>query len=289
VIALNRNNRLWKQVAVVISLAGFFYSAHAADGRAEEIVSKHLDSIGTAAARTSVKSLAVQGTLRFKILTGGAGEAVGSWGRVSEQRKSNFVMRFGNGDWRGEQFIFDGDRTSFAAATSQHLYSSFAKFVSAHDFIVKEGLLGGELSTAWALENLDQGRSKLNYVGRKKIDGHELEGIEYVNKGGDDMTVKLYFDPETYRHVLTIYSVDVAPIGAQHGITTSARQDELRYTLEERFSEFQAADGLTLPRRYTLQYTEQLQDGSTHVYDWDMTADKIHDNLDLDPGNFRLR
>ena len=288
-IALKRNTRPWKRVAVVISLAGVFYSAHAADGRAEEIVSKHLDSIGTAVARASVKSLAVQGTLRFKILTGGAGEAVGSWGRVSEQRKSNFVMRFGKGDWRGEQFIFDGDRTSFAAATSQHLYSSFAKFVSAHDFIVKEGLLGGELSTAWALENLDLGRTKLTYVGTKKIDGHEMEGIQYVNSRGDDMTVKLYFDPETYRHVLTIYSVDVSPIGAQHGITTSARQDELRYTLEERFSEFQAADGLTLPRRYTLQYTEQLQDGSTHVYDWDMTAEKIHDNLDLDPGNFRPR
>ena len=57
------------------------------------------------------------------------------------------------------------------------------------------------------------------------------------------------FDPETYRHVMTIYSVEVAPIGAQHGITTSARQDELRFTLEERFSEFQAADDSTLPRR----------------------------------------
>jgi len=285
---LRRISGNWRRSALALSLAGFVYSAHAADTKPEEIVAKHLDSIGTTEARAAIRSRAVQGTLRFKILVGGSGEVVGSWGRVSEQRKSNFVMRFGNGDWRGEQFIFDGDKTSFAAATSSHRWSVFAKFVLSQDFIVKEGLLGGELSTAWALQNLDQSRVKLDSIGLKKVDGRELQGIEYHSKGNTDMTVKLYFEPETYHHVMTVYSVEVAP-NMGHSVTTSARQQEIRYTIEERFSDFQKDNGITLPRHYDLQYTQELQSGSTRVYDWDMTADKILNNLDLDPGNFRLK
>jgi hypothetical protein len=260
----------------------------AADTKPEDIVAKHLDSIGTAEARAAIKSRAVQGSLRFKVLVGGAGEIAGSWGQVSEQHKSNFVMRFGTGDWRGEQFVFNGDKTSFAAATASHRPSVFGKFVSDQDFIIKEGLLGGELSTAWALQNLDPARVKLDYMGLKKIDGRELQGIQYLSKGNTDMTVKLYFDPETYRHVMTVYSVSFSPNMGRH-VTDSVNQQEIRYTIEERFSDFQTADGITLPRRYDLQYTQELASGSTRVYDWDMTADKILNNIELAPGNFQIK
>ena len=284
-----RNSHRWRKAVLVLSFAGPFCSAHAADTTPAEVVAKHLDSIGTSEARTAITSRAVQGTLRFKILVGGAGESVGSWGRVSEGRKSKFVMRFGSGDWRGEQFIFDGERTSFAVATASHQPSDLAKFVSAQDSMVKEGLLGGELSTAWALQNLDPSRGRLEYLGLKKIDGHELHGMQYFPKGGTEMTVKLYFDPSTYRHVKSVYSVSVVPSGVRNGITTSVDQKEIRYTIEERFTDFQTENGITLPRRYDLQYTEELQDGTTRLYDWDMTADKIHDNIGLDQGNFQIK
>jgi hypothetical protein len=277
------------KIALALSLAGLFNLAHAADTKPADIVAKHLDSIGTADARAAINTRAVQGTLRFKILVGGAGEVVGSWGRVSEQRKSNFVMRFGSGDWRGEQFIFDGEKTSFAAATSSHLRSEFAQFVNNQDFIVREGLLGGELSTAWALENLDSNRVKLEYIGLKKVDGRELHGIDYSSKANGDMTVKLYFDPESYHHVKTIYSVVITPSGVGHGVTTSASQQEIRYTIEERFSDFQTDNGITLPRHYDLQYTQELQNGSTRAYDWDMTVNKLVNNIGLNPGNFQIK
>jgi hypothetical protein len=279
--------RTCAHLALALSLAACAAPVHAGDAKPEEIVAKHLDSIGTAEARGAVKSRAVQGNLRFKILVGGAGESVGSWGRVSEGRKSRFVMRFGSGDWRGEQFIFDGQKTSFAAATASHLRSNFAKFINGHDFIVEEGLLGGELSTAWALANLDPNRVKLEDAGLKKIDGHELRCLEYWPKDTSDMNVKLYFDPETYRHVMTVYSARTVDSGVSQGITRSAQQHEIRYTIEERFSDFKTDNGITLPRHYDLQYTEELQSGNTHLYDWDMTADKIVDNIGLDPDNFK--
>jgi hypothetical protein len=271
-----------------MSVGLLLHAAHAADTKAEEIVAQHLDSLGTAEARAAVKSRAIEGTLRFKALVGGSGEIVGSWGRVSEQRKSNFVMRFGTGDWRGEQFVFNGDKTWFAAATASHRPSVLAKFVSSQDFIIKEGLLGGELSTGWALQNLNRDRVKLEYMGLKKIDGHELQGIEYYSKRNTDMTVKLYFDPETHRHVMTVFAVAISP-NMSHLVTESVNQQEIRYTVEERFSDFQTDNGITLPRHYDLQYTQELQSGSTRVYDWDMTADKVLNNLDLDSGNFQIK
>jgi hypothetical protein len=286
---LNKTERCCRNLLLTFSLAGLIHSAHAADTKPEEIVAKHLDSIGTAEARGAVTSRAVQGTLRFKILVGGSGESVGSWGRASDHSKSRFVMRFGHGNWRGEEFITDGEKASYAAATASHQYSDFAKFVSGQNFIVKEGWLGGELSTSWALANLDPNRGKLTYLGLKKVGGHELQTLEYVSKSGTGLSVKLYFDPETYHHVRTVYTVVAIPSGVPYGIVTSAEQQQLRFTIEEIFSDFKTENGITLPRHYDLQYTEELQSGSTHLYDWDMTADVLHDNVGLDPGNFQIK
>jgi hypothetical protein len=122
------------------------------------------------------------------------------------------------------------------------------------------------------------------------------------------MESDLYFDPETYRHVLTVYSLTAASgLGGsvlsasdQVGLTTpannpgsdptqSSRQREIRYTLEERFSEFDATDGLTLPSHYNIHFTEELQNGHTTVYEWDMAATEVSNNMTLDPRNFQIK
>lgn len=204
-----------RYLAVLCLLLSSLWGIADDDTKPEEIVAKHLDSIGTAEARAAVKARGVQGTLSFKILAHGTvsgdeastADATGTWGYVSEQRKSNFVMKFGSAAWRGERFVFDGNKTSFAVFTSSHRPSSFGDFVRTQDFILTEGWLGGELSTGWALENLDRTRGKLNYVGLKKIDGRDLQCIEYFSKADENMAIKLYFDPATHRHVMTVYSM----------------------------------------------------------------------------------
>jgi hypothetical protein len=50
-----------------------FLVAAAADTKSEDIVAKHLDSIGTPEAWAAVKSRALQGTLHFKELVAGRG------------------------------------------------------------------------------------------------------------------------------------------------------------------------------------------------------------------------
>ena len=76
----------------------------AADVKPEELVAHHLDSLGTAAARSANKSRVIQGTARFKLLVGGGGELEGKGAVVSEERKLNIMMKFPS-DYKGEQFI----------------------------------------------------------------------------------------------------------------------------------------------------------------------------------------
>jgi hypothetical protein len=289
----------------------------ASDLKPAEIVARHLDSVAPAATRAAAKSRVVQGTLTFRVPVGGGGEVAGTWGRVSSEDKSAFVMRFRAGNWRGEQFTFDGSKTGFAAATSSHRRSEFAEFISSQDFIIKEGLLGGEYSTGWALTRLEENHARVESLGRKKVHGRELIGLQYFSKKTNDMQVKMYFDPETFRHVLTIYSMTIAP-NMSSDVMQSPSQKETRYTLEEEFSDFKTTEGVTLPTIYRLQWTEDLpacttcdgsqvgpssvaagqmptreqvltDSGRTLLFDWQMTVTGLRDNIPLDAGNFQLQ
>jgi hypothetical protein len=71
--------------------------------------------------------------------------------------------------------------------------------------------------------------------------------------------------------------------------TQSSKQREIRYTVEERFGDFKATDGITLPSHYNLHFTQELQDGRTVVYEWDMTANEVSNNISLDPRNFQIK
>ena len=125
---------------------------------------------------------------------------------LSEGRKVLLMMKFPNNDYRGERFIFDGDRIEIRGAMPNQSRSTLGEFVYVQDAIIKEGLLGGALSTAWPLLKLDEHRVKLSYDGLKNLDGQQLYAVRYKPKKSTDLTIYLYFDPETYRHVRTVYT-----------------------------------------------------------------------------------
>ena len=71
--------------------------------------------------------------------------------------------------------------------------------------------------------------------------------------------------------------------------TRSSKQQQIRYTLEERFSDFNTTDGMTLPTHYNIHFTQEAQDGKTTVYEWDLTANEVSENMSLDPRNFQVK
>lgn len=315
------------RMILCLGLLAFPFFCFAAELKPEDLIAKHLDSIGTAEARKSVKSRVVQGTAQYKILVGGAGTLDGKAVMVSEGDKLRLLFKFENNDYKGEQFVSDGNRLEVAPTTAQRSRSPFGDFIYTQNTAIHEGLFGGVLSTAWPLMDLDERKPKLSYQGLKTIDGRQLHDLHYKPKKGSDQVIDLYFDPETFRHVLTVYTLtvhqrvvqgtsvqtaggsnvpvqmtQVSPLdqlkgstpdspnpggGSQSPEVATARQQETRIRLEERFSDFKTADGLTMPTHYDLHFTSELQNGATSVYEWDVKVGDIGENVPLDPKNFQ--
>ena len=280
-------------VALFLSAVSALMSG--AEMKTEDVVARHLVSIGTAEVQSAAKSRIVQGTSRFKMLVGGGGELQGTSALGSEGRKAVVMIKLANTDYRGEQFVTDGDKVSVAATTGNHRRSSFGEFVHSQDQIVRQGLIGGALTTAWALSHLDENKATLSFDGEKKADGRPAYQLTYHSRKNDDITVHLYFDSESYRHVMTTYAITLASGLAPNAgagaadVTQSSRQKEIRYTIEERFSDFKIAEGLTLPTKYSIHFTEELQNGTTNVYEWDLSLNEVSNNQSLDPKNFLVK
>jgi hypothetical protein len=253
---------------------------------ADELVGKHLAAIGTADARAAVKTRVVQGNAIFKILVGGGGQIEGTSGMVSEGRKQRFVLRFQQ-TYHGENFLFNGDKVSIGFSNSDQTRSGLASLIYAQDAIIREGLWGGALSTGWALLDVPGRKAKLTYDGLKKVDGRELHRLTYQPRKGTDLKIQLFFEPETFRHVMTTYLLEVGNnVGKTVLESPTLKAD--RTTLEERFSDFTTDGGITLPTRWTFQYARELPSGATSLFEWEI-KEEIRQNVTLDPKNFEVK
>jgi len=251
-----------------------------------ELVAKHLESIGPAEARSAAKSRIAEGTVQMRILLGGAATAWGQAGLISEGRKVLLSLRFTHPDYAGEHMVFDGEKFQVGRANPVSR-SGFGEFIHRYNQILREGLVGGVLSTGWPLLDVEGNRPRLLYEGLKKMDGEPLHELTYsARKGGGEVKIHLYLEPETFRHVRSVY---VLIIHAQMGRTAveSISQRETRLTLEERFSEFQVVDGLTLPTHWKIHYTAERN--STTLWEWDIVFEKVQNNLGVDPKSFAIQ
>ncbi|MFZ3342058.1 MAG: hypothetical protein WA213_14325 [Terriglobales bacterium] len=256
----------------------------AADLKPEEIVAKHLDSIGSAEARAKVKSRVIQGGLTYRILVGGSGVVPGKFQFASEAPKTDLLMKINANGYLGEWFICDGDKTSAAATYPDKTRSEFGNFVLSQDMILRENLLGGVWSTGWPLLDLEAHKPKLHAEGLKKVDGKELLAIRYEPKRRTDLEITLYFDPQTYQHVMTVYEME-PPNSLAGGETRQAGKQPRRYRLEEHFSDFKTVDGLTLPTHYDLRFTL----GYVKSVEWEVDQPSIANNMSIDPRTFQVR
>ncbi len=271
--------------AIILTLTP---ALRAADMTAEELVAKHLASIGTAEARNA-KTRISEGAVTYKILVGGSGEASGKSFFVSQGVKRQLLMKINDRNYRGEQWICDGNNDSVSFSLTQQKRSQFGEFLFGQPAPLREGLLGGLLTTAWPLLDPAARNAKLSYQGLKKVDGRDLHDLVYKPKKGSDYEIHLYFDPETFHHVLTVYTITIQPQLRFDGDTTNARQLPERHRIEERFSDFKQFDGLTLPTQYELRYTQELQTGGTTLFVWDIAVSQITNNVGVDPRNFELK
>lgn len=248
----------------------------------DELVSRHLASIGTPEARAAVTSRGANGTIQMVSRVGRTANLEGKGVLVSTGSKMRYSLKFTSQGYPGEQLAFDGNKSSTGISpTGQR--TSLCALLNRDDMPLKEGLIGGVLSTAWPLLRISQQQPKLDYRGMNKVEGRQLHEVSYrAKKGSGEMRISLYFDPETFRHVRTKYQLEGAPemgSGLNNQSTRGSRDSgelggDSRYEVIETFDDFKAVDGLTLPYKYKLQLSIQTAT-QTIIYDWTLTVDEL--------------
>jgi hypothetical protein len=240
----------------------------------DEIVSRHLASIGSADARAAAVSRVAQGKVVFAEIIRHSLRLEGTATLLSQQQKHKYEFQFGNPQYPGEQFVFDGNQ-ELVAMIDQSSRSKLGSFLFSQEEVMREGLFGGILATGWPLLNTQNTNPSLKYEGQKKINGQQLYEISYLPKKrseSGDLSIRLYFEPETYHHVLTVYTVTT-----QQRSQTASDPNQTTVIVEERFGDFQPVDGLTLPRHWDIRYRVEPQNFAEE-YDWDVSLTQIENN-----------
>jgi hypothetical protein len=252
----------------------------------EDVVAKHLESIGTAEARRAVRNLVVSGSVVFTIRSGGKGQTGGSSLIASEGEMNLLKMVFQSSPTYPHELLSYDGKTFGAVHVRPGARSPLGEFLMSHDMIFKQGLIGGTLSTAWPLLNLTERNVKLDYEGTKKIGDRQTHELRYTPRKGSEMKIKLFFDAETFQHVRTEYERTIAAsLGGR--ISTqgaSAGKNEVRYKLVEEFSDFKKEGGLTLPHTYKL--TMNVQGPIIVLQDWVFDLTQFAFNQQLNPKDF---
>lgn len=255
--------------------------------QAEELLSRHLEAVGSASARAAVKNRFAAGAAKFVGRIGATANVEGTVGMVSLYPKVRYSVKFPDPQYPGEQLAYDG-KSVVVGSLPAGRRSPLSLFIQQQDLPVKDGLLGGVLSTSWPLLR-DPVPARLEYKGKKKIDGRQLHVLGYhQQKGSPDLKVTLYFDAETFRHIRTEYEFRIGARLAIGGPNQSNLIQESIYLLSENFDDFRLVDGLTLPHSYKLQLSVQAS-LSAVLMDWNISLDKIAHNQQIEDNVFTLK
>ena len=255
---------------LVSALVGvlFLPAAGKDESAVDNLVKQHLASIGAESARAAAKTRVVEGTVRFRVLSGGDSqymrwaqlpegtEQMGKEVLVSQDNKMVSLLKLAMPSYHGERFVTDG-RKNMVSEIRPGVYSDLGEFVHIHDEILTEGLWGGTLSTGWALAHLKDSQAKIKDKGMRKIENRQLRVLQYVPAKRSDLEIELFFDPETMRHVMTRYSLTISPQMGHTDVDT-ARQYPTRYEVEEQFLDFERKNDLQLPKQWLIRFTENV-------------------------------
>lgn len=249
----------------------------------EELVAKHLDSIGTPEARAANRNRIMGGLVTLSIRQGGNGNMDGRALMASEGQRNMIQLAFASAEYPFEKFSYDG-KNFMAKSFRDNVRSPLARFFISQGGIFKEGLVGGALNTAWPLNELATRNPKIEYNGMKKVGDRQAHELKYSPRKGSDFKIKLYFDAENFRHLRTEYDRTIAAtMGPVPG--ASAGRLETRYKLVEEFADFKAEEGLTLPHTYRLEL--QIQSGeSPLLLDWVMQLNDFKFNQTMSEKDF---
>jgi hypothetical protein len=255
----------------------------------EELISRHLESIGSAEARAAVKSRVLGGPIKFVVRTGSPyqEETIGRIVCAGAKFRYTIVWPRSLRDRKEEEIIFDGERVATGLLQYQK-EQPLSSFFFRHQLPLQEGLIGGTLSTTWTLMRIEAMQPRLEYKGLRKVDGREVHAVNYrKRKGLMELKITLYFEAATFRHIRTdyLFEIDTALGGNPDA---ASRLTASRQLLTEEFDDFRAVEGLTLPHRYKLQLTQEAGNRS-YLMDWELSVQKLSHKEAVEDALFKAK
>ena len=278
-------------VLMVFTFLGGQAAAKLPKIKTEDLVARHIESLGAVADRRTVVA---NGLCQLTILAGGAGQLEGPATITSDGEKVAFHFDFQNANYNHEQFGFDGEK-AFVAFMVPGTRSHLGEFLLTFEELLKEGLIGGPLTTAWPVPHLEERKAKINVRGGEKVQDKEYYRAEYrIRKGDGNLDVDLFFDPETFRLVRNEYTHrEPEGIGAFPGTERTgthpglAGQNTWRKVVES-FAQYQEAQGVSVPTDWTIE-ASLSRGGQTQVWQWRVLIQRITFNDPIDPKVFQLK
>lgn len=255
--------------------------------KAEDVIAKHLAALGTQAAREAAQTRIVGGTSRavFKARST-SGVIEGQVVIASDEKKVVFGMKFDAPNYPGERFGFDGKKFTVGYLTPG-VRSQLGNFALTNGEIFREGLVGGTLTSAWALLDAAERKAKIEYGGTDKINDRPVHKLRYYPNKGSDLKITLYFDAETFQHIRTQYDRVIGARLGTAGVDSSASQRETRYKIVEEFGDYKEEGKLKLPHSYKLQL-EIDKTGGSSLDRWEMTLDQFTFDQDIEERMFNV-
>jgi hypothetical protein len=259
------------------------FSVSAQKMTTEELVSKHLASIGSKDVLQAAKERIAMGTSEFESKFPSKktnGKAV----IATRGTDYMFIASFSSGEYPFEKVGFFSNRVVLPWVTSG-TRSPLGAFIADHEKMLSDGVFTGSMSGAWALLDPELRGAKTKLAGRRKVDGREAYVLEYWPKGvnSSEFTIRILIDAETYRHVATEYKHIINP--SQDTFGRLGRQAGVRQSLVESFGDFKTVDGLTLPHSYNAHYTTESNSG-TYEFFWRLNMQSYLLNPNLDENFF---
>jgi len=254
----------------------------------DELIAKHIASIGPADVIARIKSRVMVGDSQAEAKLGSASIIYGKGQIASQGQSVLYAMIYNSPVYPYEKAAFDGKDQSVGLPNGERTLLS--EFLKSQSLILKDGLFTGALSTAWPLLDLKSRKSaKLEYAGTSKIDDRQCYKLKYSSARSGSLKTTLYFDAETYRHVRTTYEYTTEPsIGRSSTDVRSSSRVE-RYSLSEDFSDFKIAGKLTLPFMHTLNITNegQITTETNHVQ-WTFKILQVYYDEPLEASVFKV-
>lgn len=251
----------------------------------DEILAKHLDSIGSSQARATTKSQIILGTCVATFRGRATGTLNGQSVFASQGTNSLFLMRFKEPSYRLEALALRGNDIT-VGYTQPGIRSTFGDFLFRGEAVFKKGLIGGVLSSSWTLMKPESNEAKFIYEGTGKVGNRQTHKVRYLPKSGSDLKITLFFDTETFQHLRTQYEKTIGA-GLGSNIDNSVRQSETRFKMVEDFSDFKKESDLILPHTYIIQFTVTGNAGAT-INEYKTNLLQFNFNRPIDMKSFDL-